>query len=150
MFINQLLQTRKQHGQHQERWNQGQISADDQCDAAMVNAGSLPRCLLRYLLVPEQYQRESYLSTLSISDTQARFYSFTPEVLNQCVQTTLQQHGAKSNDTAAIITTLLEQLTAAYPDAGFQVDFRDTSEWVFNNAAGAMGSMYIIHASITE
>jgi C-8 sterol isomerase len=71
-------------------------------------------------------------------------------VLEECFQSTLQQHGAKSNDTAAIITTLLEKLTAAYPNAGFQVDFKDTSEWVFNNAAGAMGSMYIIHASITE
>jgi C-8 sterol isomerase len=44
----------------------------------------------------------------------------------------------------------MEKLTTAYPNAGFQVDFKDTSEWVFNNAAGAMGSMYIIHASITE
>jgi C-8 sterol isomerase len=86
----------------------------------------------------------------NVADHQDRFYSFTPEALNECVQTTVQQHGAKSNDTGAIITTLLEQLTAKYPDAGFQVDFRDTSEWVFNNAAGAMGSMYIIHASITE
>jgi C-8 sterol isomerase len=71
-------------------------------------------------------------------------------VLEECFQSTLQQHGVKSNDTAAIITTLLEKLTAAYPNAGFQVDFKDTSEWMFNNAAGAMGSMYIIHASITE
>lgn len=57
--IVQLLHTRQQYGFDKERWIQGQSSSQYICCPAMVNAGALPRCLLRNLLVPEQYQRES-------------------------------------------------------------------------------------------
>jgi hypothetical protein len=36
-----------------------------------------------------------------------------------------------------------------YPNTRTSIN-TDSSEWVFNNAGGAMGAMYVIHASITE
>ena len=57
--------------------------------------------------------------------------------------------GAPGN-TTLLITTLLDQLVKDHPEASFGTDISDKREWVFNNAGGAMGSMFIIHASITE
>lgn len=44
---------------------------------------------------------------------------------------------------------IIKNLTETYPSTQVALN-HDSSEWVFSNAGGAMGAMYIIHASITE
>lgn len=56
---------------------------------------------------------------------------------------------ASPNNTAGMISHILANLTATYPTTRLSIN-TDSSEWVFNNAGGAMGAMYVIHASITE
>lgn len=76
----------------------------------------------------------------------------SPEGLNsafQATMTSVRAAGQQDNATV-IIDTLMENLVAEYPDMDLNTDYRDTSEWMFNNAGGAMGAMYIIHASVTE
>lgn len=70
----------------------------------------------------------------------------------------IANHG---NNTELIFDEIITQLRKD-PKVGPTLNpnsFRDPNEWVFNNAGGtymycwrlgAMGSMYIIHASITE
>lgn len=85
---------------------------------------------------------------------QHRFYDLTPASLQSIVLESLATARAAdttpSNNASLIISTLLDQLVEKHPEMSFNTDFRDKSEWVFNNAGGAMGSMFIIHASITE
>ncbi|TIB83011.1 conjugated polyketone reductase C1 [Wallemia mellicola] len=71
-----------------------------------------------------------------------RFYIFSPEQLNEVAQNAL----ARQSDTRGVIDDIVRQLKVSHP--GRTINTRE--EWVFNNAGGAMGSMYIIHASITE
>jgi C-8 sterol isomerase len=68
------------------------------------------------------------------------FYIFSPSQLHDLSLRAIKAHG---NDTSAvvgyIVGELKEQGTAKYVNPN--------EEWVFNNAGGAMGAMYIIHAS---
>lgn len=68
-------------------------------------------------------------------------YIFNPTSLHQISVAAIEQHG---NNTQAIVTSIiasLRQSEAINPYLSVQ------EEWVFNNAGGAMGAMYIIHAS---
>lgn len=51
------------------------------------------------------------------------------------------------DDMPAMIDHIVANLTATYGPK--HINPR-TQEWVLNNAGGAMGAMYVIHASITE
>ncbi|EUC45450.1 hypothetical protein COCMIDRAFT_95541 [Bipolaris oryzae ATCC 44560] len=70
------------------------------------------------------------------------FYIFTPAALHSLSLSAIERHG---NDTAAVVSYIVDSLSALHPQH-INLD----EEWVFNNAGGAMGAMYIIHASVTE
>ena len=48
-----------------------------------------------------------------------------------------------------MVDYIITNLTSTYPSSVIALN-TNTKEWMFNNAGGAMGAMYIIHASITE
>jgi len=68
------------------------------------------------------------------------FYVFEPTQLHNFAKSAIAQHG---NDTRAIVTDIVANLqnTPAKPYVNLD------QEWIFNNAGGAMGAMYVIHAS---
>ncbi|KAH7042102.1 ERG2 and Sigma1 receptor like protein [Macrophomina phaseolina] len=72
------------------------------------------------------------------------FYIFDPKDLHDLANRAIAQHG---NDTRAIVSYITTELSGRDHLTTF-VNLDE--EWVFNNAGGAMGAMYIIHASITE
>ncbi|KJA21638.1 hypothetical protein HYPSUDRAFT_41753 [Hypholoma sublateritium FD-334 SS-4] len=74
-----------------------------------------------------------------------RWYIFDPDFLHELQVAAID---ASPNDTAGMIKHIVSNLTETYPDNKIHVNTHE--EWVFNNAGGAMGAMYIIHASITE
>ncbi|KAI3626226.1 hypothetical protein CBS9595_001587 [Malassezia furfur] len=81
--------------------------------------------------------------------TYRSFYIFDQPKLHAIAKEAIAKHG---NNTDGIFEHIVTELRKD-PKVGPTLNpnsFRDHSEWVFNNAGGAMGSMYIIHASITE
>lgn len=68
-----------------------------------------------------------------------RFYVFDTAHLHDLAQRGVAQHG---NDTRGIVRYIVDELNEKVP--GY-VNLDE--DWVFNNAGGAMGAMYIIHAS---
>lgn len=69
-----------------------------------------------------------------------------PQHLHELSQAAI---AANPDNLAGMIQHITTNLTVTYPST--QIRFNpDSSEWMFNNAGGAMGAMYIIHASITE
>ena len=69
-----------------------------------------------------------------------KFYIFSPESLHEL---SLRAIGAHGNDTAGIVQYIVGELSEKLPGGYVNLD----EEWIFNNAGGAMGAMYIIHAS---
>ncbi|CAL1706886.1 unnamed protein product [Somion occarium] len=77
-----------------------------------------------------------------------RWYVFTPEFLHELAQDAIASAPAP-DDIHYMINHIVSNLTATYPSDVVALN-ANSSEWMFNNAGGAMGAMYIIHASITE
>lgn len=69
------------------------------------------------------------------------FYIFTPPQLHDLSLRAIDAHG---NDTRAVVAYIVGELSEKLPGGYVNLD----EEWIFNNAGGAMGAMYIIHASM--
>ncbi|KAK6951850.1 Squalene epoxidase [Daldinia eschscholtzii] len=74
------------------------------------------------------------------------FYIFDLDELQDVSSRAIKAHG---NDTAKIVDYIVTELYEKYP-AHVNPKWNVTEEWMFNNAGGAMGAMYLIHSSITE
>lgn len=72
-----------------------------------------------------------------------QFYIFNPDHLHDLSQRAIKAHG---DDTHSIVNFIVSELETKVGTEHLNLE----QEWVFNNAGGAMGAMYIIHASITE
>jgi C-8 sterol isomerase len=70
-----------------------------------------------------------------------KFYILDLEHLDDLSKRALAQHGNNTREVVRYITTELHEKLPAHINLN--------EEWVFNNAGGAMGAMYIIHASKT-
>jgi len=79
---------------------------------------------------------------------QERWYVLDPPFLHELARDAI---AASPGNTEGMIQHIVTNLTSTFPQLSNQIALNtDSSEWVFNNAGGAMGAMYIIHASITE
>ncbi|KAI0641537.1 ERG2 and sigma1 receptor-like protein [Trametes meyenii] len=87
-----------------------------------------------------------YLACSVLDRIKDRWYVFTPESLHELAQAAVRAH---PNDINSIIPYIVSNLSETYSPSVIAIN-PNSSEWVLNNAGGAMGAMYIIHASITE
>jgi len=71
-----------------------------------------------------------------------RFYVFDTEHLQDLTKRGLAEHG---NNTREVVKYIVAELSEKVPG---HVNLEE--DWVLNNAGGAMGAMYILHASVTE
>lgn len=71
-----------------------------------------------------------------------RFYIFDVDHLGDVSKRAIAAHGNNTRDVVSYIVSELSERSPAHVNL--------EEDWVFNNAGGAMGAMYIIHASVTE
>ncbi|KAJ3130470.1 hypothetical protein HK098_000035 [Nowakowskiella sp. JEL0407] len=79
---------------------------------------------------------------LAIDINRERLYVFDPVVLNEITKNAVNLHGTNAT---AIVDQVVNDMHAKY---GKYINTH--REWMFNNAGGAMGAMYMLHASFTE
>lgn len=79
---------------------------------------------------------------IGLDQIKERFYIFDQNVLQEVAQRNIAKY---ENNTRLLMQGIAEDLNKEYPG---HVALKE--EWVFNNAGGAMGSMWILHASLTE
>lgn len=70
------------------------------------------------------------------------FYIFSPDHLHDLAKRGIAAHG---NDTRGVVSYIVNELHGQASTSSF---INLDEEWIFNNAGGAMGAMYIIHASM--
>ncbi|EME88761.1 uncharacterized protein MYCFIDRAFT_35720 [Pseudocercospora fijiensis CIRAD86] len=85
-----------------------------------------------------------YSLSIALESNLQNFYIFAPDQLHKISLSALETHG---NNTAAVVSDIVSQLRS---QDSLRPYLSTSEEWMFNNAGGAMGAMYIIHASITE
>lgn len=130
----------------------------------------LRRCPRFFLHLGQHHQRVSFffsplnrkhfVLTIAIviaSETeQHKFYILDPASLNASVQSALALANSLAPSSAAapnatlVVDTLVKKLVEDHPHVRWNTDWQNPDEWLFNNAGGAMGSMFLLHASITE
>ncbi len=71
------------------------------------------------------------------------FYIFNPTHLHDLSLRAISAHG---NDTRSVVSYIVSELSESSASTSSHVNLDE--EWIFNNAGGAMGAMYIIHASM--
>lgn len=93
------------------------------------------------------------LPSNQVNCQQERFYIFDTAELHATALKAIADANALSasgtSNTTHIVQSIIAQLSETHPHA-IATEYTNPKEWVFNNAGGAMGSMFIIHASITE
>lgn len=83
-----------------------------------------------------------FYGTSSFLQTQEPLhFIFDPARLHAIAQQSVHAHG---NDTGAMVAEIVGQLRQ---DDALAPYLSVEEEWIFNNAGGAMGAMYLIHAS---
>ncbi|CAO1622244.1 unnamed protein product [Parajaminaea phylloscopi] len=90
------------------------------------------------------------LAYQALDSIKSRFYIFDPPKVHAITREAL---AANHNTTLDLFNDVYARLRDSDPRIARSLNTRsitDQNEWVFNNAGGAMGSMYILHASITE